>query len=46
MLFIIVTNTEMRCQIPLAAVVAFCISWLFVAMIYRCFSKGAKYIVG
>lgn len=39
-------NVPISIQIPLAAVVAFCISWLFVAMIYRCFSKGAKYIVG
>lgn len=39
-------NVPISIQIPLAAVVAFCISWLFVAMIYRCFSKGAKYFVG
>lgn len=39
-------NVPISIQIPLAAVVAFCISWLFVAMIYRCFSKGAKYVVG
>lgn len=39
-------NVPISIQIPLAAVVAFCISWLFVTMIYRCFSKGAKYFVG
>lgn len=39
-------NVPISIQIPFAAVVAFCISWLFVAMIYRCFSKGAKYFVG
>ena len=39
-------NVPISIQIPLAAVVAFCISWLFVAMIYRYFSKGAKYFVG
>lgn len=39
-------NVPINIQIPLAAVVAFCISWLFVAMIYRYFSKGAKYFVG
>lgn len=33
-------------QIPLAAVVAFCVSWLIVWAIYRCCGKRAKWIVG
>lgn len=33
-------------QIPLAAVVAFCISWAIVFIIYKVVGKKAKYIVG
>lgn len=33
-------------QIPLAAVVAFCVSWLIVWAIYRCCGKRAKWILG
>lgn len=33
-------------QIPLAAVVAFCISWAIVFVIYKVVGKKAKYIVG
>ncbi|WP_291582723.1 acyltransferase [Bacteroides sp.] len=45
-LFMRALNVPISIQIPLAAIVAFCVSWLFVAMIYRCFSKSAKYFVG
>ena len=33
-------------QIPVAAVIAFAVSWLIVWVIYRCCGKKAKYIVG
>ncbi|WP_148476530.1 acyltransferase [Parabacteroides johnsonii] len=33
-------------QIPAAAVVAFAISWLIVAVIYRLMGKNARYVVG
>ena len=33
-------------QIPLAAVVAFGVSWLLVWLVYRCMGKKAKYVVG
>lgn len=33
-------------QIPAAAVVAFAISWLIVASIYRLMGKNARYVVG
>lgn len=33
-------------QIPLAAVIAFGVSWLLVWLVYRCLGKKAKYIVG
>ena len=33
-------------QIPVAAVVAFGISWFLVAMAYRCFGKKTKWVMG
>jgi surface polysaccharide O-acyltransferase-like enzyme len=33
-------------QIPCAAVVAFAASWIFVALVYRIFGKGARWFVG
>lgn len=33
-------------QIPVAAVVAFGVSWFLVAMAYRCFGKKTKWVMG
>lgn len=33
-------------QIPCAAIVAFAASWIFVALVYRIFGKGARWFVG
>ncbi|MEG2150108.1 MAG: acyltransferase [Bacteroidaceae bacterium] len=41
-----IINIPICLQIPMAAVVAFGVSWLFVWLIYRSCGKGAKWIVG
>lgn len=39
-------NVPVCMQIPLAAVMAFCVSWLFVSIVYRCCGKNAKWFLG
>ena len=39
-------NIPIPLQIPCAALVAFAASWMFVALVYRIFGKGARWFVG
>lgn len=39
-------NIPIPLQIPCAAIVAFAVSWLFAAGMYRIFGKGAKWFMG